>query len=120
MRQTVYIDVLFCVNFIIDYIMLVSVRHVMSLKARRIRLLLSAALGGIFSLILLLPPVSFILSVIMSIAEAVIMAAAKNKALLFATGANVTLVIIESIAAAVLYKLLFLRSNDSSLRIFFS
>lgn len=76
MRQTVYIDVLFCVNFIIDYIMLVSVRHVMSLKARRIRLLLSAVLGGIFSLTLLLPPVSFILSVIMSIAEAVIMAAA--------------------------------------------
>lgn len=76
MKQTIYIDVLFCVNFIIDYIMLISVKHIMSLEARRIRLLLAAFLGGMFSLILLLPPVSFILSLLMSAAEAVIMSAA--------------------------------------------
>ena len=76
MRQTVYADVLFCVNFIIDYIMLISVKHIMSLRAGRMKMLFAAALGGMFSMILLVPPISFVLSALMSIAEAVIMSAA--------------------------------------------
>ena len=76
MRQTVYADMLFCVNFIIDYIMLISVKHIMSLRAGRMKMLFAAALGGMFSMILLIPPISFVLSALMSIAEAVIMSAA--------------------------------------------
>lgn len=75
MKQTIYIDVLFCVNFVIDYIMLISVKHIMALPSRRLRLLASASVGGVSSFIILLPPLNFFVSLILSIAEAVLMVA---------------------------------------------
>lgn len=75
MKQTIYIDVLFCVNLVIDYIMLISVKHIMSLSSRRIRLLAAAAAGGTGSFIILLPPMNFFISTIFSIAEAAVMIA---------------------------------------------
>ncbi len=74
--QTVYLDVLFCVNFIIDYLMLISVRTVLSLRVRRLRLLLASALGGIGAFVLLLPPLPFAVSVIISLSQACLMIAA--------------------------------------------
>lgn len=66
----VYLDVLFCVNFVIDFLMLRFVRTVLSLHTRRLRLLSAAALGGVGSFVLLLPPIPFWLSMLISVAQA--------------------------------------------------
>lgn len=76
MKTTVYLDVLFCVNFIIDYIILLSVRRLTALPARRLRLLSGAAVGGVGSFVILMPPMPFGVSLLISIAEAFLVAAA--------------------------------------------
>ncbi|MBQ5562050.1 MAG: sigma-E processing peptidase SpoIIGA [Clostridia bacterium] len=75
MKQTIYIDVLFCVNFIIDYIILLSVKKFRNLRTKNSRLLLSAFVGGIGSFIILLPPMPVLLSWTVNIIEAVIITA---------------------------------------------
>lgn len=74
--MTVYLDVLFCVNLIVDYMLLLSVRKLMALSARRRRLLAGASVGAVGSFVLLLPPMGFILSLSVSVAEALLMTAA--------------------------------------------
>ena len=72
-KRMVYIDVLFCVNFVIDYLLLQFVKAVLSLRARRLRLLGAAALGGVGAFVLLLPPMPFWLSAAVSVAQAGVM-----------------------------------------------
>ena len=76
LNTTIYIDVLFCVNFIVDYILLLSVQKFVSLPSRIRRLLLGAFLGGASSFVILLPPLPFWLSWLISISEALLMTAA--------------------------------------------
>ncbi|MBQ9461241.1 MAG: sigma-E processing peptidase SpoIIGA [Clostridia bacterium] len=76
MRTTVYADVLFCVNFIVDYVMLLSVKRLTSLNVRRRRLLLGALVGGLGSFAVLLPALPFFLSLLISVGEAMLMTAA--------------------------------------------
>lgn len=66
MTQTIYIDILFCVNFVIDYIILLTVRKFLSLSSRRRRLMLGAAVGGICSFVILLPPIPSGMSMVIS------------------------------------------------------
>lgn len=70
MTGTIYIDVLFCVNMIIDYIILLTVSGFMALDCRRKRLLLGAAVGGISSFAVLLPPLPSGVSMLISLAAA--------------------------------------------------
>ncbi len=56
--------------------MLLSVRRVMAFRVRRRRLVLGALAGGIGSFAVLLPPLPFLLSMLMSMAEAFAMTAA--------------------------------------------
>ena len=59
MRAVVYGDVLFCINFSIDLVLLVLAGWALSLKRRPGRILLSSFLGGVYaiaSLLLSLPP----------------------------------------------------------------
>ena len=72
----IYADVLFCVNLIIDYIMLVSVKKLLCADVRRLRLLLGSVMGGLFSFVVLLPPMPFLLSAAVSIAQAFAVCAA--------------------------------------------
>ncbi len=67
MKQTIYIDVLFCVNFVIDYLILLTVRKFMNISCRLRRMLTGAAVGGICSFVILLPPVSSGLSIVAGI-----------------------------------------------------
>ncbi len=76
MNTTIYIDVLFCVNFIVDYILLLSVQKFLSLPSRIRRLLTGAFIGGVSSFVILLPPLPFWLSGLLSISEALLMTAA--------------------------------------------
>lgn len=76
LTQTIYIDILFCLNFIIDYIILLSVRKFLSLAASRKRLLLGAMTGGICSFVILLPSLPSGLSVLIGILTACIVVTA--------------------------------------------
>lgn len=76
LKYTIYIDVLFCVNFIVDYIILLSVKKFRNLSTRTIRLLLGAFVGAIGSLAILLPLMPFWLSWLLNISEALLITAA--------------------------------------------
>lgn len=88
MKTTVYLDVLFCVNFIIDYIILLSVRKLMALPARRLRMLCGAAAGGVGSFVILMPPMPFGVSLLISIAEAFLVTAAAFAPMMWAKAAK--------------------------------
>lgn len=75
-KTTVYADVLFCVNFIVDYVMLLSVKRLTSLDVRRRRLMLGALVGGLGSFAVLLPPLPFVISLLISVGEAMLMTVA--------------------------------------------
>lgn len=89
--HTIYIDVLFCVNFVIDYLILLTVRKFLNLSCRLRRMLLGAAVGGICSFVILLPPVSSGLSIVVGIVTAGLVVASAfcpmNKRLFFKTTA---------------------------------
>lgn len=70
MQRTIYADILFCVNFIIDYIILLTVRRFMNLSAGRLRLLSGAAAGGLTSFVILLPALPSGLCLLLSLAFA--------------------------------------------------
>lgn len=76
LRYTIYIDILFCVNFIVDYMILVSVQHFRGLNTQKKRLLAGAFIGGLGSLVILLPPVPVYLSWVVNVLETLAMAAA--------------------------------------------
>lgn len=75
-RHIIYIDILFCVNFMVDYIILLSVRHFRNLNTRKARLLAGALVGGTGSLVILLPPMPAYISWTVSFLETFFVAAA--------------------------------------------
>lgn len=76
MKHTIYIDILFCVNFIVDYIILVSVRYLRGLNTKNIRLLSGALVGGLGSLVILLPSLPVYLSWAVNLLETLAVTAA--------------------------------------------
>lgn len=62
MVKTVYIDVLFVINFIINYLVLFATAKILALSFRRIRLLLAAALGALYAVFSFFPSFSFLFS----------------------------------------------------------
>lgn len=57
MKQTIYVDVLVAVNFLINYFLLLATRRFLGIPAKKGRLLGAAALGALFSLSILLPEI---------------------------------------------------------------
>ena len=51
----VYIDVLLTVNIIIDFFLLLCVKRLLNIRAKNRRIILASVLGGVFSLIALIP-----------------------------------------------------------------
>lgn len=70
MQRVIYIDILFCVNFIIDFMLLLSVRKFLSLKARYRRMFLGSLVGAISSFVIFLPPMNEFISLIIRLATA--------------------------------------------------
>lgn len=70
MHRVIYIDILFCVNFIIDFMLLLSVRKFLSLKARYRRMVLGSLVGAISSFVIFLPPMNEFLSLIIRLVTA--------------------------------------------------
>lgn len=63
MKQTIYLDVLICVNLFINYLILSAVSRFMNIKTRLYRTLLGAFAGAIASLIILLPQLNGIINI---------------------------------------------------------
>lgn len=70
MTHTIYLDILFCVNFVIDYIILLTVKRFLSLSCRQLRLISGAAVGGLSSFVILLPPLPSGVSLCISLISA--------------------------------------------------
>ncbi len=70
-KHKIYIDILISLNLFINYFILLSVSKFLYLKIRRLRLILGASLGAIYSLYILLPEpncvISFFIKILMSI-----------------------------------------------------
>ncbi len=62
MEKTIYADVLFLINFIINYLLLFATSNIVSLPFSRIRLLLSAFLGALYAVFAYIPIFSFFMS----------------------------------------------------------
>ena len=67
MKQVVYIDILFVTNLFLNYLLLRCTALLDSNPVRRLRLLLAAGVGGLFSLSILLPELSLPLSLLLKI-----------------------------------------------------
>lgn len=73
MRQTIYIDVLVCVNLLVDYFLLYAAAQLTGRRISRVRLCLGAMLGGAASCQLLLPPLPRLLNALSAAAVAGLM-----------------------------------------------
>ncbi|MEG1869718.1 MAG: sigma-E processing peptidase SpoIIGA [Oscillospiraceae bacterium] len=74
----VYVDVLFLVNFIIDFLLLSLACKFSGRKHRTLRLILAAAVGGIGSMIIFLPPMHSVLQIIINVILSAIMVLTAN------------------------------------------
>ena len=75
--QVVYVDVLLGLNLFINYFLLLAVGRFLHLTVRRLRLVGGAAIGALYSLTILAPPLPSILSLLCRLAvSAIIMLAA--------------------------------------------
>lgn len=68
--ETIYIDSLFFINLIINYLIILATGKICALPLRRIRYALSAALGAVYSVLLILPSLEFLAAVPMKLALA--------------------------------------------------
>lgn len=62
MKQVIYVDVLICVNLIINYFILLAMTKFLYIKTKRIRLVGASLLGAVYSIIILLPEINSLLS----------------------------------------------------------
>ena len=67
MSQVVYVDVLFTLNLFVNYLLLLSGACLLREKAKRWRLLLGAALGAVYSLIIFAPELPNFLSILIKV-----------------------------------------------------
>ena len=63
LKQTIYVDVLVGVNLFINYFLLLATAKFLLLPVKRKRLVLASAVGALYSLTILLPEISPVLSV---------------------------------------------------------
>ncbi|HEX3027290.1 MAG TPA: sigma-E processing peptidase SpoIIGA, partial [Clostridia bacterium] len=62
MTRVVYIDVLFVINLIFNYFILLAVSSLLHRKDKKWRLLLGACLGAVYSLLIFFPSINFLYS----------------------------------------------------------
>lgn len=66
--MTIYADVLMLVNFVVDYFLILLSSKFLHTKIKLIRLILASAVGGVFSLYILVPQTGFITQMMIHIA----------------------------------------------------
>lgn len=75
-QVVVYIDVLYVVNLIVDYFILLACAKVLHRHEKRLRILLGAAVGAFSSMAIFLPSMNFLLSALLKLAFSVVIVAA--------------------------------------------
>lgn len=69
---TIYVDVLICVNFFVNYFILLCVKKFLSLNTKNTRIIISSGIASLFSMLIFLPPLpfpaSFLLKTLCSVA----------------------------------------------------
>lgn len=73
--MVIYIDILIAVNLIINYLLLSAVKHIVKAEGGKWRMPLSAAFGAAYSLVILLPPFSFLFSSFLKLSISAVMIA---------------------------------------------
>lgn len=81
MKQSVYIDILIAINIFVNYFLLLETTFISHEKPKRLRLLLASTLGGVYSLIIILPEMNVFLSILLKLilSTTIILAAFKIK-----------------------------------------
>lgn len=72
--KTVYVDEMFVLNLIINYFILIATAKICALPLMRLRFIATAALGALYSVLLLLPEFGFLATPIMKLCLGAIMA----------------------------------------------
>ncbi|WP_338066307.1 sigma-E processing peptidase SpoIIGA [Paenibacillus montanisoli] len=73
MLDAVYLDVLFMVNLLIDGSNLLLTAWVRSIRAKWWRVLLAAATGSLYAVLIVFPPLSFMFTIVVKIALSIVM-----------------------------------------------
>ena len=72
--QTVYIDLLFLINLIVNYVMLLVTAKICAAPARRLRILSAAAVGAAYAVAAVIPAAAFLENPFVKIAFGILMA----------------------------------------------
>lgn len=72
----VHIDTVFALNAVLDYLLLIAAARLAAAPFRRLRLLLGAALGGVYAVLVFLPGLGFLSHPVIRICWALLMTAA--------------------------------------------
>jgi stage II sporulation protein GA (sporulation sigma-E factor processing peptidase) len=72
--QVIYADTLFLINFIIDYLLLLATAKICSVVTRRLRLAAAAALGGLYSVLVVIPATEFLANPFVKVAAGIAIA----------------------------------------------
>lgn len=59
----IYVDVLFLINFLMDYVILWATARLAQIHVQSLRLVLAASIGALYSIVLLLPDLAFMTSI---------------------------------------------------------
>src|SRR5659263_672773 len=70
--MVVYIDILFAVNLILNYFILLAVSILLKRKDKRLRILAGAAFGALYSLFIFYPQLTYLYSIFVKIIASVI------------------------------------------------
>ncbi len=75
-QRVIYLDVLFLFNLIVNYLLLTATGQVLRLRPKRLRLLMGAAVGALYSAAIYLPALGFLYSFLMKLLMSAAIAAA--------------------------------------------
>lgn len=75
MVQVVYIDVLFTVNLIIDYFILLATSGILHRQDKKLRIFLGAAVGAVYSIFIFFPQMGFLYSSLLKLGISVVIVA---------------------------------------------
>lgn len=65
--MTIYVDILMLVNFIVDYFLILLAAKFLHITTKILRLILAAAVGGVFSLYILLPQSNLLVQIFIQV-----------------------------------------------------
>ena len=61
MKTVIYIDILFLINFIIDFYLLLATKHLANSSSNKIRIMVGAVIAALSSFMILLPTIPFVI-----------------------------------------------------------